>query len=170
MAINKLKIKYKRPILFYTLSTIIPRIFWIIAGKLSQTPNPNMMFISVLGFIGLLTPMIVAFWLIHNETGLKKDLGNRIFNFKNIKPVYLILTFFLMLGSILLAQAISLLFGYSANQFSITGYYTFSSGVFPVWFLLIMAPVIEELGRHICHNTTVFQTRFPIYANPLYLK
>ena len=53
-----------------------------------------------------------------------------------------------MPASILFAQAISLLFGYSASQFLITGNYTFSSGIFPVLFLLIVAPIIEELAWH----------------------
>ena len=159
---GKLKIKYKHPVTFYVLSTVIPWTFWFIAGKLSQEANTNTLLISILGFIGLLAPMIVAFWLIHKETGLKKDLGSRIFNFKNIKPVYLFLTAFLMLASILLAQAISLLFGYSADQFTITGHYTFSSGVFPVWFLLIMAPVIEELGWH-TYGTDVLRAKFNLF-------
>jgi uncharacterized protein len=50
--------------------------------------------------------------------------------------------------SILLAMAISLIFGYSPPQFVITGHFTFSSGVFPVRLLLILAPVIEELAWH----------------------
>ncbi len=162
MSIEELEIKYKHPIVFYVLSTIIPWTFWIVTGKLSREPNPNMSLISGLGFLGLLTPMITAFWLIHKETGLKKDLGRRIFNFKSIKPVYLILTLFLMLASILLAQAVSLLFGYSANQFTITGHYTFSSGVFPVWFLLIIAPIIEELGWH-TYGTDVLRTKFNLF-------
>ncbi len=162
MAIEELEIKYKHPIVFYVLSTIIPWTFWIVTGKLSREPNPNMSLISGLGFLGLLTPMITAFWLIHKETGLKKDLGRRLFNFKSIKPVYLILTLFLMLASILLAQAVSLLFGYSANQFTITGHYTFSSGVFPVWFLLIIAPIIEELGWH-TYGTDVLRTKFNLF-------
>ncbi len=162
MVIEELEIKYKHPIVFYVLSTIIPWTFWIVTGKLSREPNPNMSLISGLGFLGLLTPMITAFWLIHKETGLKKDLWIRIFNFKSIKPVYLILTLFLMLASILLAQAVSLLFGYSANQFTITGHYTFSSGVFPVWFLLIIAPIIEELGWH-TYGTDVLRTKFNLF-------
>lgn len=162
MVIEELEIKYKHPIVFYVLSTIIPWTFWIVTGKLSREPNPNMSLISGLGFLGLLTPMITAFWLIHKETGLKKDLGRRLFNFKSIKPVYLILTLFLMLASILLAQAVSLLFGYSANQFTITGHYTFSSGVFPVWFLLIIAPIIEELGWH-TYGTDVLRTKFNLF-------
>ena len=156
------KINYKHPVLFYLLSTIIPWTFWIIAGKLSHQSGANITLISALGFIGLLAPMLIAFWLIHKETGLKNDLKNRIFNFKDTKPVYLFLTLFLMLGSILLAQAISLLFGYSVNQFTITGHYTFSSGVFPVWFLLIMAPVIEELGWH-TYGTDVLRAKFNLF-------
>ena len=166
MAYKELKIKYKHPVIFYLLSTLIPWIFWITSGKLSRQPNPNMIIISVLGFLGLLTPMIVAFWLIHKDTGLKKDLVRRIFNLKNIKPVFLILTLFLMLASILLAQAISLLFGYSASQFQITGHFTFSSGVFPVWFLLIIAPTIEELGWH-TYATDVLRTKFNLFCTSI---
>jgi len=162
MTDNNIYIKYKHPIIFYTLSTIIPWTFWFIAGKLSRETNSNTILISVLGFIGLLAPMIIAFWLIHKETGLKNDLGKRIFNFTNTKPIYLVLTLFLMLSSILLAQTISLLFGYSIKQFTITGHYTFSSGVFPVWFLLIMAPVIEEMGWH-TYGTDVLRTKFNLF-------
>ncbi len=157
-----LEIKYKHPVIFYLLSTIIPWTFWFVAGYLSQSPEPDMTLISALGFTGLLAPMIIAFWLIHKDTGLKKDLGRRIIHFKNIKPVYIFITLFLMLASILAAQAISLLFGYSVNQFTTTGHYTFSSGVFPVWFLLIMAPVIEELGWH-TYGTDVLRTKFNLF-------
>lgn len=159
---TNIEIKYKHPVIFYGLSTIIPWTFWIVTGKLSYGSNPNMRFISGLGFLGLLTPMVLAFWLIHKETGLKKDLLRRVFNFKRIKPVYLVLTLFLMLASILLAQAVSLLFGYSTDQFTITGHFTFSSGIFPVWFLLIMAPVIEELGWH-TYGTDVLRTKFNLF-------
>ena len=126
---------YKHPILFYSLATIIPWTFWFTAGYISHiTPSKNIYIelASILGFIGLLSPMIVAFWLMSKDSDLRKDLFKRFFNFKSIKPIYLFLTFFLMLASILLAQAISLLFGYSASQFVITGHFTFSSGVFPV--------------------------------------
>ncbi len=104
---------YKHPILFYVLATIIPWSFWIIAGYISHLNSPNVKLVTILGFIGLLSPMVIAFWLIHKNTSLKKDLFGRFVNFKSIKPIYLFLTIFLMLGTILLAQTISLLFGYS---------------------------------------------------------
>jgi membrane protease YdiL (CAAX protease family) len=160
---------YKHPILFYSLATIIPWIFWFTAGYISHiTPTKNlyMELASILGFIGLLSPMIVAFWIMSKDSDLRKDLFKRFFNFKSIKPIYLFLTLFLMLASILLAQAISLLFGYSASQFVITGHFTFSSGVFPVWFLLIIAPVIEELAWH-SYGTDCLRNRFNLFKTSL---
>ncbi len=154
---------YKHPVLFYSLSTIVPWSFWFIAGCISHQEFPNMILASIMGFIGLIAPMIFAFWLIHRDSNLKRDLKERFLNFSKIKPVYLFLTFFLMLGSILLAQTISLLFGYSPQQFSITGHYTFTSGVFPVWFLLIMAPIIEELGWH-TYGTDVLRNKINLFT------
>lgn len=53
-----------------------------------------------------------------------------------------------MLGSILLAQALSLLFGYSADQFSFADGASFTAGIFPAWVLLFLAPLLEELAWH----------------------
>lgn len=71
-----------------------------------------------------------------------------------------------MLASILLAQAISLFFGYSPTQFIITGHYSFSSGVFPVWFLLIVAPIIEELAWH-SYGTDCLRNRYNLFKTSL---
>jgi len=65
-----------------------------------------------------------------------------------------------------LAQAISLLFGYSASQFMITGHFTFSSGIFPVWFMLIIAPVLEELGWH-SYGTDCLRNRMNLFKTSL---
>lgn len=53
-----------------------------------------------------------------------------------------------MLGSILLAQAVSVVFGYSADQFSLADGASFSAGIFPAWVLLFLAPILEELAWH----------------------
>jgi membrane protease YdiL (CAAX protease family) len=99
-------------------------------------------------------------------SGLRADLLQRLFNFKAIKKIYLFFACFLMLGSILLAQAISLLFGYSPSQFVITGHFTFTSGVFPVWFMLIMAPILEELGWH-SYGTDCLRRRMNLFKTSL---
>ncbi len=121
---------------------------------------------SILGFVGLLSPMVVAFWLVFRNASLKEDVLSRVFTFKSIKAFYLFVTFFLMPASILLAQAISLLFGYSPSQFAITGHFTFSSGIFPVWFMLVIAPLIEELAWH-SYGTDCLRQRFNLFKTSL---
>jgi len=161
--------KYNRPILFYSLAIAIPWAFWSVAGYVSHiTPytNRNMAIASVLGFIGLLAPMGVAYWLISKDPDLRADVSKRILNLQSIRPVYLILTLFLMLASILVSQAISLLFGYSPTQFVITGHFTFSSGIFPVWFMLIIAPIVEELGWH-SYGTDCLRSRMNLFKTSL---
>jgi len=161
--------KYKHPILFYVLATIIPWAFWFSAGYISHiTPYANqyLQIASIVAFIGLLGPVGVSYWLIRNRSELRSDVYGRFFNFKSIKPIYIFLACFLMLGSILLAQAISLLFGYSSSQFAITGHFTFKSGVFPVWFMLIAAPFLEELGWH-SYGTDCLRNRMNLFTTSL---
>ena len=110
--------------------------------------------------------MVVAFFFIFKDSDLRNDLLGRFFNFKSVKPVYLVLACFLMLASIFAAQGISLLFGYSASQFSLSGQFSFSSGIFPVWFMLLIAPVIEELAWH-SYGTDCLRSRFSLFNTSL---
>jgi len=161
--------KYRHAAKFYVLSTIIPWAFWFAAGYVSHvTPHSDqyLKIASVLAFIGLLSPMCVAYWLISKNPEVRSDVLGRLSNFKSIKPVYALLTCFLMLASILLAQAISLLFGYSASQFTITGHFTFSSGIFPVWFMLLIAPIVEELAWH-SYGTDCLRARMNLFNTSL---
>lgn len=161
--------KYKHPVLFYSISTIVPWIFWFTAGYISHLQpysDQNLKIASILGLIGLLGPMGVSFWLASRDPALRKDILGRIIGFKSFRPVYFILSCTLMLASILLAQAVSLLFGYSSSQFIITGHFTFSSGIFPVWFMLILAPVIEELAWH-SYGTDCLRNRMNLFKASL---
>ena len=160
---------YKKPGLFYLLSTILPWTFWFLAGYISHRPSnaeQNMNIAIGLALVGLVSPMIVAFLLMNQNPDLRKDLYRRFFNFRSIKPLYIFLTCFIMLASILAAMAISLLFGYSPGQFVITGHFTFSSGVLPVWFLLIIAPVFEELAWH-SYGTDCLRNKFNLFYTSL---
>ena len=158
---------YKHPLLFYALSTLLPWTFWSVAGYFSHQPeNEGMSFPMIIAFIGLITPLVVSLILILPNKALKQDLLSRFLNFKKIKLSYILISCFLMLTSILLAQLISLIFGYSPQQFEITGTYTFTSGVFPVWFLLIMAPIFEELAWH-SYGTDSLRSRFNIFKTSM---
>lgn len=143
--------RYRHPFLFYGLSTAIPWAFWFTAAYLSHvTPtNPTLaMAVGILGVVGLLAPTFIAFWMIWPHTDLRADVMRRMIRVKGVRSIYLFLTCFLMLGSILLAQAMSLLLGHGLDQFSLAGKSSFSAGIFPGWFLLFLAPVVEELAWH----------------------
>lgn len=160
---------YKHPVLFYCLATIIPWAFWFAAGFISHiTPHSDryLKIASVTAFIGLLGPAGVSYWLIRKDPEVRADVYGRFFNFSSVRPVYILIACCLMPGSILLAQAVSLLFGYSASQFVITGHFTFTSGIFPVWFMLIIAPVLEELGWH-SYGTDCLRNRMNLVATSL---
>jgi hypothetical protein len=68
-----------------------------------------------------------------------------------------------MLTSILAAQALSLLIGRSPDQFRFSDGASFSAGLFPAWFFLLAAPVLEELAWH-SYGTDCLRQRFSIFA------
>jgi len=161
--------KYRHTALFYVLATVIPWAFWFAAAYVSHNfmpENKAAVIATALGLTGLVAPVIISFWLISRDSDLRKDAFGRILNFSADKSVYYLIACLLMPASILLAQAVSLLFGYSASQFVITGEYTFTSGVFPVWFLLILAPVIEEFAWH-SYGTDSLRSRMNLFAASL---
>jgi membrane protease YdiL (CAAX protease family) len=161
--------KYQHPFRFYSLSLIIPWICWFVAAYLSHLTPSSSIYISIaslLGIIGLVSPMVIAFSMMLPDPELRSDLFNRLFTFKKIKPIYLLATFFLMLASILLAQGISLLFGYSAEQFNLSHGFSFTAGLFPAWFMLFLAPILEELAWH-TYGTDCLRQRFSLFKASL---
>ena len=161
--------KYRHTTLFYVLATVIPWAFWFAAAYISHNFTPESKaadIATMLGLAGLLSPMIIAFWLISRNRDLRKDVFGRFLNFQADKVWYYLIACLLMLASILLAQAVSLLFGHSVSQFAITGHFTFTSGVFPVWFLLILAPVVEELAWH-SYGTDSLRSRMNLFTASL---
>ena len=161
--------RYRYPGRFYILATCLPWALWFAAGYISRIPpldDRHLKMASLVAFLGLLSPMVVAFWLIRKDPELRADVLGRLLNFGSARPLYYVLACLLMPASILLAQAISLLFGYSAAQFVITGHFTFSSGVFPVWFMLLIAPTIEELAWH-SYGTDCLRSRMNLFYTSL---
>ncbi len=159
---NQIIKKYNSPFLFYLLSTIIPWSLWFFAGYLSHIEPFTKTLewaVGISSIVGLLTPAIIALFFMLPYKELRIDFLGRFFNFKSIKGEYILITFFLMLISILAAQAISLFFGYPAEQFSFRGSFTFTSSLFPVWFLLLAAPILEELAWH-SYGTDSLVSRF----------
>jgi len=161
--------EYNRPVLFFGLSVSIPWILWSVAGYISHSQHLNQRLIlleSIIGIIGLLTPMVTAFALMLPNRRMRDDLLHQIIDFSHARPIHYIAAFLLLPVSILVAQAVSLLFGYSASQFEFVKGFSFTAGMFPAWFLLIIAPAIEELGWH-TYGTNCLRNKMNLTASSL---
>jgi len=159
---------YRHPFRFYLFSAVIPWSLWLMAAYLSYQPGAEeySACISLLGFVGLCGPLFVAAYYISKDQVLLADVAGRFFNVHVGGKRYLIASLLLMPASIVLAMAISLLFGYDVGQFTITGQATFSSVVFPVWFLLVIAPVLEELAWH-SYGTDCLRQKFTLFTTSM---
>jgi len=160
--------RYRYPFRFYFFSAVIPWSFWLLAAYLSWQDNAadHALYISILGIAGLCGPLLVAAYYIQKDSAMVADVLSRVFNFRATPIIYLVMAVFLMPASILLAMAISLLFGYDADQFVITGHATFTSGVLPVWFILVMAPVLEELAWH-SYGTDCLRQKYSLFMSSI---
>ncbi|MBF0194925.1 MAG: CPBP family intramembrane metalloprotease [Magnetococcales bacterium] len=159
---------YRNPLRFFFFCAFIPWSLWLIAAYLSHQPDAEQygVFISSLGLIGLGSPLFVATYYISKDKHLLKDVAGRFINYNSGNRRYLLASLILMPATIILAMAISLLFGYDPRQFVITGEATFSSALFPVWFLLIIAPVLEELAWH-SYGTDCLRQKFTLFTTSM---
>jgi len=161
--------KYRHSWRYYFWATAIPWAFWFAAAAISRVEQPTHELVvaeSVLGVLGLLGPMVIALVLIGSDRTLLRDFYGRVLNFRASRPVYWIVACTLMPLSILTAMAISLKFGYSASQFQLAARASFTSGIFPVWFLLLLAPTLEELGWH-TYGTDCLRSRFNLFTTSI---
>ena len=145
--------KYRHPFIFYGVAVLVPWALWFTVGAISHSSlfdkQAWVIFGSILGIIGLCAPLVVAMALILPDKELRDELKAACTSsFKGIHFGWYALVFLFPFAVILLAQAISLLFGHSTEQFKFAENFSFSAGIFPAWFLMAIAPVLEEFGWH----------------------
>lgn len=161
--------KYRHPGKFYALSLGIPWILWFSAAALSRIVPGNAAIVlaySILGIAGLASPMVVALAFFLSDPELRRDGLRRIFNFGKTRSSFYILAATLMLASILAAQGISLLFGRSVSQFAFATRLSFSAGIYPAWFVILIAPILEELAWH-SYGTDALRSRFSLITTTI---
>lgn len=143
--------RYDQPARFYLLATAIPWALWFAAAYLSNQAEPTAAIqvgTAALGLAGLMAPMAVVAWLVRNRPDLRADIRRRLVWPRGVRWSFVIGALLLLPASLLAAQALSLLFGYSPEQFLLRGGFTFSAGVLPVWVLLVGAALLEEVAWH----------------------
>jgi len=162
---SKIIEKYNRPIFFYGLSLLIPWILWFAAAYISHMPEKNKLLMlgqGALAILGLLAPVAVAAYFFLSDQNLYNDLKTRFVNQKSFSPIYTVLAFSLIFISMVAAQFISLFFGHGLDQFYISGSPSFTSAVFSPWFILIFAPIVEELAWH-SYGTDTLRRKFNLF-------
>jgi hypothetical protein len=163
---NQIIKKYNRPVFFFGLSLLIPWVLWFSVAYLSNLleQSSSLIFIqALLAILGLLAPTFVAAYLFLSDKELLSDLKKRFIRHKGFSPIYILLAFTLIFVSIIVAQLISLLFGHSIDQFYISGSPSFTSALLSPWFILLFAPVVEELAWH-TYGTDALRQRFNLFT------
>lgn len=157
-------VHYRHPWRFYALATAVPWCLWLIAAWLSRRAGEtNLLLETIFGLAGLCAPTIIAWRMMRADPVLRADAAARLTRVPTGCGRYLILAVVLMPASILLAQALSLGFGYSAAQFRFSGGTSFSGGILPGWFFLLAAPIIEELAWH-SYGTDALWSRMRLFT------
>ena len=167
--IDPVSSQYDRPVLFFVLATAIPWAFWFAAAYLSNLPEQTPVvqwWTAALGLAGLIAPVFVVVWMVRNRPALKADIQRRLVWPRGIRWGFVAGALLLLLGSLLAAQAISLLFGYSADQFLLRGGFTFSAGLLPVWVTLLGAALFEEVAWH-SYGTDALIARMRVFSASL---
>jgi len=140
--------RYRHPVAFYVLATAIPWALWFTAAWLSRQPDPSQVTLAVmtgLGLAGLAAPVVVAIWFIRND-GLTRDVLTRLIAPRGTHTWVWLAALFLLPGSLLVATAVSIPFGYDVSQFQLRNGFSFATGLMPAWITLALAPVLEELA------------------------
>lgn len=131
------------PAWFYSITIFIALALGILTA---YTPQKGQMALLLLG---LCVPCITALAMIYSSHGhtLVQDLWHRLLLFK-ISPVYLLVILFLMPCVIYLATSLSLVFGFSTDQFLLSKQLSVMKGsaLLGILIPLILAPIVEELG------------------------
>ncbi|GAB3995456.1 type II CAAX endopeptidase family protein [Glycomyces albus] len=149
--IDPVAARYDRPFLFYGLATAIPWACWFAAAYLSNLDTQTatvQWWTAALSLAGLLAPLAVLAGLVARRPELRADVLRRMRWPRKAPPAFITLAFLIAPASILAATAVSLLFGYSPEQFLPRGGYTFTAGLLPVWVTLVGAAIIEEIVWH----------------------
>ncbi|MDO4895996.1 MAG: hypothetical protein Q3971_01430 [Moraxella sp.] len=156
-----------RPALFFTLSLLIPWGLWLSVAHLSHQPAyEGSPLLTVLILAGLFVPCVVSLWLVRQNSHLFADTMPRFFRLSGFPGRYLWLAILLPPLSLVAAQLISLLFGYEATQFYISGQASFSSTILNPWVAVSLAAVVEEWAWH-SYGTDALLARFNLFVTSL---
>lgn len=140
--------RYKyRPLRFYVTCFAVTWTFWVLAAKISKSPNDNGIS-SLLMLLGLAAPAVIAIITVmtSGSKALKADLKRKIVGFYRIRPFSILAAVVGFIMIVLLSILLSLLAGQSLEQLAFTEDFSFSIGGASALLTILLAAVIEEIG------------------------
>ena len=132
-----------RPVLFFALAYLFTWIFWLPAIFVSENLGAGFM------MIGLIAPAVVStvFVLVSGSDALKQDLKNKIIGLYKVKWQNVLLAILVFAGIVAASILLSLAFGQSLEQFSLTEDFSFTGvGIGSALITVTVASIIEEVG------------------------
>lgn len=136
------------PVVFFLITILMAVGVGIAAAYLSHQENMGKFQLPLLLF-GLSVPCITSVMMILTSKNgvLIEDFLRRLM-LVDISPIYLLVILFLVPVALFLATSVSLFFGYSSDQFSLTNDFSVMKGwaILGIAIPLVLAPVIEEIG------------------------
>ena len=132
-----------RPVLFFALAYFFTWIFWIPAIFIKGNAG------AVLMMIGLLSPAVIstAFVLCSRSELLKKDLKVKLVGLYKVRWGNVLLAILQFTGIVAASILLSLLFGQSLDQFSLTEDFSFTGvGIGTAFVTITLAAILEEVG------------------------
>jgi len=138
--------RYK-PLFYFSMTFLATFVLWF-AGAYASFHEDKKGLYMLLMLPGLMAPFLISLAMIlaSNNSDLKRDFVNRLFNPKLIQAKILLIFICIMPLSVVVSILISLVFGEPISQLQPAEGFSFSSGFVPVLLLLLMAATFEELG------------------------
>lgn len=139
-----------KPVRFYLITNIAMWTAWLIPAYLSYRPGGGPAgVISLFEIIGLFTPMATALWMIYSSGSpeLKRNFVDRLVDLRLIRLWTVPAIFLIIPAAIVVSVWLShIFFGEPMSQLAMVKGSPFVSGIIPAQVLLVLAPIIEEIG------------------------
>lgn len=134
---------YQQPIKFFTYSLLLTWVTWFAAAYFSYQPAGDALLMPLM-VLGTFWPFLVSLFLVvgSGDRMLKQDFGRRMIG--RIRLTHTPAILLLLPATLLLAIAISVLFGGSVSQFGLSE--LFSAAGMVGLLISILAPTTEEIG------------------------
>jgi membrane protease YdiL (CAAX protease family) len=139
-----------KPVQFFLVTNVIMWTSWLAAAYFSYQPGGGPARLnSMFELIGLFSPFAMALWMIFTSKSaeLKQNFHDKLFNIKLIKLWTVPAIFLIMPAAMAISVVLShIFFKQPLGQLALVKGSPFAAGIIPAQALLVLAPVIEEVG------------------------